>query len=29
MNELKSFLFPEDETDEKSFKAIPLTFQYA
>jgi predicted RNase H-like HicB family nuclease len=29
MNELKSFLFPEDETEEKSFSAVPLTFQHA
>ncbi len=29
MNELKSFLFPEDETEEKTLKAIPLSFQYA
>jgi len=29
MNELKTFLFPEDELEEKSFKAIPLSFQYA
>jgi hypothetical protein len=29
MNELKTFLFPEDELEEKSLKAIPLSFQYA
>jgi len=29
MSELKQFLFPENEIKEKSFKAIPLTFQYA
>lgn len=29
MNELKQFLFPEHKTEEKSLKAIPLTFQYA
>lgn len=29
MNELKSFLFPEHQTEEKSLKAIPLSFQYA
>ena len=29
MNELKTFLFPEDTLEEKSLKAIPLTFQYA
>jgi len=27
MNELKTFLFPEDKLEEKSFKAIPLSFQ--
>jgi predicted RNase H-like HicB family nuclease len=29
MNELKSFLFPEDDTEEKTFRAVPLSFQYA
>jgi predicted RNase H-like HicB family nuclease len=29
MNELKTFLFPEDEVGEKALKAIPLSFQYA
>lgn len=29
MNELKSFLFPEDEVEEKTFKAVPLSFQHA
>ena len=29
MNELKTFLFPEHQTEEKTFKAIPLSFQYA
>lgn len=29
MNELKQFLFPENKIEEKTFKAIPLTFQYA
>jgi len=29
MNELKTFLFPEDEAEEKTLKAIPLSFQYA
>ena len=29
MNELKTFLFPEDKLEEQSFKAIPLSFQYA
>ncbi len=29
MNELKTFLFPEDEVEEKALKAIPLSFQYA
>ena len=29
MNELKTFLFPEDTLEEKSLKAIPLSFQYA
>ncbi|PIX24869.1 MAG: hypothetical protein COZ68_05360 [Deltaproteobacteria bacterium CG_4_8_14_3_um_filter_43_13] len=29
MNKLKSFLFPEDEVEEKTLKAIPLSFQYA
>ena len=29
MNELKTFLFSEDELEEKTFKAIPLSFQYA
>ena len=29
MNELKTFLFPENELGEKSLKAIPLNFQYA
>ncbi len=29
MNELKSFLFPKDEIEEKTLKAIPLSFQYA
>jgi len=29
MNELKTFLFPEDKLEEKSFKAIPLSFQNA
>ena len=29
MNELKTFLFPENESGEKSLKAIPLNFQYA
>jgi len=29
MNELKKFLFPESETKEKSFKAIPLSLKYA
>lgn len=29
MNELKQFLFPEDDIEEKTLKAIPLSFQYA
>ena len=29
MNELKTFLFPGDEVEEKALKAIPLSFQYA
>ena len=29
MNELKTFLFPEHQTEEKTFKAIPLSFKYA
>jgi len=29
MNELKTFLFPEDKIEEKALKAIPLSFQYA
>lgn len=29
MNELKTFLFPEDTLEEKNLKAIPLSFQYA
>jgi len=29
MNELKSFLFPENETEEKTFNAVPLSFKYA
>ena len=29
MNELKTFLFPEHQIEEKTFKAIPLSFQYA
>ena len=29
MNELKTFLFPEHGEEEKTFKAIPLSFQYA
>ena len=29
MNELKTFLFPQDEIEEKTLKAIPLSFQYA
>jgi len=29
MNELKTFLFPEDKVEEKNFRAIPLSFQYA
>ncbi len=29
MNELKQFLFPEHETEEKTFKVIPLTVQNA
>jgi len=29
MNELKTFLFPEDEVEEKALKAIPLSFRYA
>jgi len=29
MNEFKSFLFPADEAEEKTFRAVPLTFQYA
>lgn len=29
MNELKTFLFPENKLEEKSLKAIPLRFQYA
>ena len=29
MNELKKFLFPKQKTEEKTFKAIPLSFQYA
>jgi predicted RNase H-like HicB family nuclease len=29
MNELKTFLFAEDELEEKTIKAIPLSFQYA
>ena len=29
MNELKMFLFAEDDVEEKTVKAIPLSFQYA
>jgi len=29
MNELKAFLFPEDEAEEKTLKVIPLSFKYA
>ena len=29
MDELKQFLFPERKAEEKTLKAIPLTFQYA
>ena len=29
MNELRKFLFPEDKAEEKTLKAIPLSFQYA
>ena len=29
MNELKQFLFPKDDIEEKTLKAIPLSFQYA
>ena len=29
MDELKGFLFPEDESSEKTFRAIPLNYQYA
>ena len=29
MNELKTFLFPKEEVEEKTLKAIPLSFQYA
>ena len=29
MNELKAFFFSEHQTEEKTFKAIPLSFQYA
>ena len=29
MNELKTFLFPEDDIEEKTLKAIPLSFRYA
>jgi len=29
MDELKGFLFPGDEPSEKTFRAIPLTYQYA
>ena len=29
MDELKSFLFPEDEAEEKTFRAVPLTLQYS
>lgn len=29
MNELKTFLFPEEKLEEKSLKAIPLKLQYA
>jgi len=28
MDELKGFLFPEDESSEKTFRAIPLNYQY-
>jgi predicted RNase H-like HicB family nuclease len=29
MKDLKSFLFSEDASGEKSFKAVPLCFEYA
>ena len=29
MNELKTFLFPEHQIEEKTLKVIPLSFQYA
>jgi len=29
MNELKTFFFPEHQVEEKTLKAIPLSFQYA
>ena len=29
MNELKSFMFPEEEYVEQNFKAIPLNLEYA
>lgn len=29
MSELRQFLFPEHETEEKTLKAIPLSVQYA
>jgi len=29
MNELKTFLFPEDKLEEKNLRAISLNFQYA
>jgi Uncharacterised protein family (UPF0150). len=29
MDELKEFLFPEDESCEKTFRAVPLNYQYA
>jgi len=29
MSELKAFLFPDNQVEEKALKAIPLNFQYA
>jgi predicted RNase H-like HicB family nuclease len=29
MDELKEFLFPEDESVEKTFRAVPLNYHYA
>lgn len=29
MSELKSFLFPDDETEEKMFRAVSLSYQHA